>query len=187
MVKNKETLRKSMQEKLSELSKKERESISKKLQEKLFQSELWKKADSIGIYLSFGTEWDTREIIKQAWNMNKKIAIPKTIPSKKEMNFYQINDYSEVEKGHMGIEEPIVEKAQYVNKKEIDLLIVPGLIFSEKGYRIGFGGGYYDRFLADFIHPTLSLVWSNQLVESIPINQYDLPVQYILTENGFIH
>ncbi|MDN6161839.1 MAG: 5-formyltetrahydrofolate cyclo-ligase, partial [Atopostipes sp.] len=181
MIKNKKELRKEMQEKLATLSKEERENISEDLQDELFSLKLWKDAQVIGIYLSFGTEWDTRRIIEKAWNSGKKVVIPKTIPETKGMEFYQINDYSDVEKGHMGIEEPKVEETQYISKENIDLLVVPGLIFSKNGYRIGFGGGYYDRFLTDFTHSTISMVWSEQLAEKLPTNKYDLPVEYILT------
>lgn len=187
MTKTKETLRKSMQENLARLSKEERQNISKKLQNELFKLNTWKNAETIGLYLSFGTEWDTKNIVEEAFKLGKKVAIPKTIPATKGMKFYQINDFSEVKKGHFDIEEPIVEDTIYTKKNEMDLLIVPGLVFSKEGYRIGFGGGYYDRFLTDFIHPTVSLVWSKQLVENLPTNQYDLPVQYLITENGMIH
>lgn len=182
MTVTKATLRKSMQEKLAKVSEAEREEISEKIQKRLFESKLWQQADTIGIYLSFGNEWDTRTIIEKAWQSGKNVAVPKTNPAVKELNFYQINDFSEVRKGHFNLEEPIVEKTKLVEKDAIDLLIVPGLVFSKDGYRIGFGGGYYDRFLTDFIHPTVSLVWSGQLVEYLPTDWYDIPVQYLCTE-----
>lgn len=172
--------------KLAGLRDDERQEISKDLAHRLFETDLWKEAKTIGIYLSFGNEWDTRLIIEEAWQAGKKTVIPKTIPDVKGMEFYQIDNYSEVKKGHFGIQEPIIEQTTYTDKDEIDLLVVPGLVFSEDGYRIGFGGGYYDRFLTDFIHPTISLVWSGQLIDYVPTNQYDLPVQYILTEKGII-
>ena len=186
MTESKATLRKSMMKKLATLREDERQEISKKLAHHLFETKLWKEAETIGIYLSFGNEWDTRAVIEEAWRAGKKVVIPKTIPAIKGMEFYQINNYSEVKKGHFDIQEPIVEQTTQRDKNEIDLLVVPGLIFSKNGYRIGFGGGYYDRFLTDFIHPTISLVWSEQLIDDLPTNQYDLPVQYILTEKGII-
>ena len=186
MTETKANLRKSMMDKLAQIHPEEREEISTDLANRLFESELWEKAETIGIYLSFGNEWETRGIIEEAWRVGKKVAIPKTIPDVKGMKFYQMDDFSKVKKGHFNIEEPIVDQTRVVEKDQIDLLIVPGLIFSKDGYRIGFGGGYYDRFLTDFIHPTVSLVWSGQLVEYLPTNQYDLPVQYILTEHGLI-
>lgn len=186
MGETKKSLREKMLSELAELSDKDRMNISKQLQEQLFQTDLWKNAETIGIYLSFGTEWDTRAIVKEAYESGKNVAIPKTIPQTKEMDFYVVTDESQVKKGHFDIEEPIVEKATYIDKDKIDLLIVPGLIFSKDGYRIGFGGGYYDRFLTDFIHPTVSLVSRKQLKENIPINEYDIPVHYIITEDEIL-
>lgn len=186
MVVKKKDLRESMLEELGKLSEDERMTISKNLHEVLFQSDLWKKAETIGIYISFDTEWDTKKIIEEAFKSGKIVAVPKTIPETKGMKFYQIQDLSQVQKGHFGIQEPIIEKATYLDKDKIDLLVVPGLIFSEDGYRIGFGGGYYDRFLANFIHSTVSLVSRKQLREELPINHYDLPVNYLVTEEGFI-
>ena len=186
MTESKATLRKSMMKKLAELREDERKEISRELALHFFETDLWKESETIGIYLSFGNEWNTQNIIEKAWQEGKEVVIPKTIPDVKEMNFYQIDSFSEVKEGHFGIQEPIIERTIYTDKHAIDLLVVPGLIFSKDGYRIGFGGGYYDRFLTDFIHPTISLVWSEQLVDYLPTNQYDLPVQYILTEKGII-
>lgn len=186
MTVTKKVLRESMIEELGKLTEHERHAISEQLHEGLFKSNYWKNAEMIGIYVSFGTEWDTRNIIEEAFKTGKNIAIPKTIPETKEMDFYQVTDWSQVKKGHFGIQEPVIEKTTYVEKDAINLLIVPGLIFSKDGYRIGFGGGYYDRFLVDFIHPTVSLVSEKQLRETLPISNYDLPVNYLITETGII-
>lgn len=184
MATEKATLRKEMLAKLAEVNPEKRKEIEQKLLDNLLTTELWKNAQTIGIYLSFGNEWETRGIIEEAWKQGKQVTIPKTIPETKEMKFYQIDNYSQVQKGHFDIEEPIIDRTTFIEKHKIDLLIVPGVVFSADGYRVGFGGGYYDRFLTDFIHPTISLVWSEQLIQTVPTNKYDLPVQYILTEKG---
>lgn len=186
MTADKKTLRESMIKELGELKEDERQSVSKQLHDVLFQSKLWKEAETIGLYISFGIELETKSIIEEAFALGKNIVIPKTIPETKQMNFYQITDWSQVQKGHFGILEPIVEQVTYIEKDNIDLLIVPGLVFSKDGYRIGFGGGYYDRFLVNFIHPTVSLVSKRQLRDAIPINKYDIPVNYLITEDGII-
>lgn len=189
MNKTKKDWREFMIKELAQLDENQRKDISKKLQEVLFQSKLWKKAETIGLYLSFKTEWDTRNIVQEAFKQGKNVAIPKTIPDKRRLDFYQITGYSQVEKvqsGNFTIEEPIIEEAIYLDKNKIDLIIVPGLIFSKDGYRIGFGGGYYDRFLADFNNETVSLVSLKQLRDSIPTNKYDIPVKHIIAEEGLV-
>ena len=88
--------------------------------------------------------------------------------------------------GNFGISEPDTQKAKEIDKNQIDLLLVPGLIFTRDGYRIGFGGGYYDRFLTDFVQPTVSLASTKQLVDDFPVEPFDIPVNYLLTEEGFV-
>lgn len=160
----------------------ERADISKQLQENLFRSDLWQQAETIGVYLSVGDEWDTRNIVKQAFIEGKNVVVPKTIPDTKELVFYQLTDPSQTVKGNFGLEEPDITQTSPVDKDAIDLLLVPGLVFTKNGYRVGFGGGYYDRFLADFIHTTVSILHSNQFVETFPIEPFDIPVNYLITE-----
>lgn len=98
-----------------------------------------------------------------------------------------MTDWSQINKdGYFGLDEPDVKKTTPVKKDAIDLLIVPGLVFTKKGYRVGFGGGYYDRYLTDFTQPTVSLVHTKQFVEDFPIEPFDIPVQYLVTEKGII-
>lgn len=175
-----------MQLSLSKIEEKEREEISKQIQSHLFKTDLWRNAQTIGVHLSLEEEWDTREIIKRAFEEGRSVVIPKTIPDTKELIFYEITDLSQTVEGPFNLEEPDTEITQPVNKDSIDLLIVPGLAFTKNGYRIGFGGGYYDRYLADFIHPTVSLLHSNQIIDTFPIEPYDIPVNYLLTEEGLI-
>lgn len=186
MSENKNILRKLMKQELAQIDKSERLDISKQLQEILFQSELWKNAKTIGVHLSLGAEWDTRNIVEEAFKAGMNVVIPKTVPEVRRLDFYQITNQSQAEQGHFGLYEPIVEETTYVDKNKIDLLVVPGLIFSKDGYRIGFGGGYYDRYLANFTNKTISLISSKQLRESVPIRKYDIPVDYIITEKGFV-
>src|SRR5690625_598613 len=180
----KEIARKSMQLSLSKIDEQEREEISKQIQNHLFQSNVWRDAQTIGVHLSMEIEWDTREIVKRAFEEGRNVVIPKTIPDTKELIFYEITDLSQTVKGPFNLEEPDTEQTKPVDKDAIDLLIVPGLAFTKNGYRIGFGGGYYDRFLTDFIHPTVSLLHSNQIIDTFPIESYDIPVNYLVTEEG---
>jgi 5-formyltetrahydrofolate cyclo-ligase len=82
----------------------------------------------------------------------------------------------------MGLFEPITDETLSVKKNEIDLQIVPGLVFSDEGYRIGFGGGYYDRYMSDYNGATLSLAFVTQTSHKIPVEGHDIPVSKIITE-----
>ena len=145
------------------------------------------EGETIAVTISGFPEVETRHIIEAFWKMGKTVAVPKCEPAMRNMTFYAITDFSQLEKVYMGIEEPIAGRTEYVAKERIDVMIVPGVVFNEAGYRIGFGGGYYDRYLRDFRGETLSLAFEEQVVASIPVASHDIPVDIILTDEKRIH
>lgn len=156
-----------------------KEKAQEKLRERLFKSEEWQRASVIGITLSMNKELDTAPIIQRALLENKRVGIPVTF-EKGRMIFceYQLGD--PLEETSFGVLEPV--KQLDIPKKEIDLLLVPGVAFSTEGYRVGFGGGFYDRYLVDFKGTTCSLVFTVQLRDDWEPNQYDLPVNKLIIE-----
>lgn len=186
MGEEKKLARKTMLLSLSKIDETERNEISNQIQQHLFQSDLWRDAQTIGVHLSMGNEWDTREIVGRAFEEGRSVVIPKTIPDTKELVFYRIANLNQTVMGPFNLEEPDVELTEPVDKDDIDLLIVPGLVFTRNGYRIGFGGGYYDRFLANFVHPTVSILHSSQIVDTFAVEHFDIPVNYLVTEKGII-
>lgn len=186
MTASKKEIRKEMIAAFAQIDKEKHGEISRQLQERLFQSGLWQNAETIAVYLSMGDEWDTRKIVEQAFLDGKKVSVPKTIPDTKELIFYELTSPTQTVQGNFGLEEPDVAITKPVDKDAIELLIVPGLAFTQNGYRVGFGGGYYDRYLTDFIHPTASLVYTNQFIDTFPIEPFDIPVNYLITEKGII-
>lgn len=173
-------IRKQVIETLTSLTSEEKRRIEASFYEVLFSSPIWKNARSIGVTLSNGFEWNTEPIIRQAWLEGKKVGVPKSIHATRELHFYQIEQFNQVKSGYFGIREPIPEQTTRLDSNEIDLMIVPGVVYTETGYRIGFGGGYYDRLLTDYPHATVSLVHFNQLVKEIPIENHDIPVKYMI-------
>lgn len=180
----KEDLRKGMLLSLEKIGWLERNRTENDLHDHLFESDLWKNADSIGVTVSSDREWDTRTIIERAWDERKTVCVPKSIHETKVLHFYEISSFRQLEKGYFGLEEPLPEKTTRREPEDLDLMIVPGLIFTPAGYRIGYGGGYFDRLLAGFTKPTVSLLHSNQIVESFPIEAHDVPVDFLITEQG---
>ncbi|SHF61112.1 5-formyltetrahydrofolate cyclo-ligase [Ornithinibacillus halophilus] len=172
--------------KLKNIDEHEKKIIEENLTTKLTGSDLWKQANTIGITISKGFEWETKTIIEQGWAAGKTIAVPKCLPESKEMQFYSFTDYSELEVVYYNLLEPKPESNKEINSNEIDLLIVPGLLFDKKGYRIGFGGGYYDRYLVNYPNVTISLAFHEQLLDSIPTEPFDIPVQYIVTNEQIV-
>ncbi|MFS0613870.1 5-formyltetrahydrofolate cyclo-ligase [Lederbergia ruris] len=182
----KKILRRKMMQDLRELDSLQYAQRSFQIGERLYQTTEWKNAQTIGITVSRFPEVDTFSIIRMAWRQGKVVTIPKSNPIQKEMSFYQIKTFLQMEKGYSNLYEPITKETRLFPKSEIDLLIVPGLIFTMKGDRLGFGGGFYDRFLTDYQGYTMALAFSNQIKEKIPTEPYDLPVQKIVTESALI-
>lgn len=182
----KETLRIQMIKKLSALSPNKRKSIEQKLRQHLIESPFWQEADTIGLTISQGIEWNTKPIIETAWEQGKTVVVPKCYPQEKRLIFYHLTSYDELEVVYYQLQEPIPSKTKQIDQDDINLLVVPGLVFNPLGYRIGFGGGYYDRFLVHFSHKTLSLLSSQQLVYDIPIEAHDIPVDHLISEQGIL-
>lgn len=144
------------------------------------------EANTVGVTLSAFPEVDTSGLLEACWATGKSIAVPKCYPATRSMDFRLIENLDQLEVVYMKLQEPIVNKTPYIKPNAIDLLIVPGVVFSKQGFRIGFGGGYYDRFLANYGGITRSLAFDCQIAESIPVESHDLPVQGIYTESGYI-
>ncbi|MFD1018756.1 5-formyltetrahydrofolate cyclo-ligase [Thalassobacillus hwangdonensis] len=172
---------------LSELNPEDKKRIEHSFYLHLFKSDIWKKAISIGVTVSQESEWNTEPIIRQAWDENKFTVVPKCEPKSKRLDFYKLDDFDQLETVYFGLKEPDPTKTEPLKKSQIDLLIVPGLIYDRHGFRVGFGGGYYDRFLENYEGETVSLAASNQIVETIPKDEFDIPVNHLITEEGFLY
>lgn len=154
------------------------------LTDSLVNHALWKEHHSIAITLARYPEIDTHAIIERGWTEGKQIAIPKCRPKTREMDFYLYEEGMELETVYNGLLEPIPGKAKIINPKDIGLMVVPGLAYTSQGYRLGFGGGYYDRFLSSYSGVTLSIAFSEQVTDYLPVESFDVPVDWLLTEKG---
>lgn len=142
----------------------------------LVRSKAYQNAQTIATYLAFDFEYDTQLLIKQAQKDGKHLLIPKTYP-KGEMIFCPY-DKDHLVQTRFGLWEPAVANA--VDKAHIDLIHVPGLIFNQAGFRIGYGGGYYDRYLADYGGHTLSTIYAFQKA-AFQVADHDIAVQEVLS------
>ncbi|WP_377888490.1 5-formyltetrahydrofolate cyclo-ligase [Alkalihalobacillus sp. R86527] len=181
-MQTKHRLRTEMKNRLKELSDGEKRKRDDQLLEQLFTYEPYKRANTIGLTIAMKKEVDTRKIIEHAWSAGKKVAVPKCEPKDKTMTFRYLRSWDELETVYFGLQEPKPELTEECTPEQIQLLIVPGLLFDERGYRIGFGGGYYDRFLQKYSNKTVSLAYGFQLVKEIPVEPFDLPVGALITD-----
>ncbi|WP_203361752.1 5-formyltetrahydrofolate cyclo-ligase [Bacillus sp. REN10] len=179
---NKQLLRQQMKESLAKMTTLEYEQYSFQIAQQLFSLPLWQRAETIAVTVSRVPEVDTWSLITRGWEEGKKVVVPKCNPADRSMDYYQLTSFCELETVYSGLYEPDPLRTAYVEPKEIDVLLVPGLAFDQRGYRLGFGGGYFDRFLEHFQGPTLALLFSQQLLAEVPREAYDLPVQQLITE-----
>ena len=153
---NKKEFRKNQIQKLQKLSKTWEKKLDElNLYKELFKTTEWEKADNVAITLSEDFELDTFPIISTAQQQNKKVLVPKTLPNRM-MEFVELTPDVKIVRTKFGVLEP--ESENYVNKENIDLIIVPGLAFAENGARLGFGGGFYDKYLSDYRGNKVALV-----------------------------
>ncbi len=178
----KKEIRKRVLHDLRALDKSTYEQYSFEIARKLYQLPIWKRASTIALTISRSPEVDTWQIIRNGWLEGKRIVAPKCLPESKQMVFRQITSFEQLESVYFGLYEPQKMQTEEIKKQEIELMIVPGVAFNKQGYRIGFGGGYYDRYLENFNGETLSLAFSLQILQELPIEKHDIPVQSIITE-----
>ena len=154
----------------------------------LFDIEEFIDAKSVLMYVSFRTEVDTFDQLKAILCLGKKLIVPLVNSKEKTLTLYEIKDITELEPGYMGIPEPNVNEDRKVELKEIDIVVIPGTGFDTKGNRLGYGGGYYDRLLADTGKhiPKIALAFEEQIVEDIPAEPHDMKMDIIVTDERVI-
>lgn len=180
LERTKEDLRKFGIRQLQKIAKSgEKEAREQKLYQKLYESSKWQKARTIGLTMANDFEISTQPLIESAQRTGKSIVVPKTLP-KRQMAFYQVDQETLFEKSSFGVFEPISDRCY--SPDEIDLLIVPGIIFHQSGYRIGFGGGYYDRYLQKYPNATCSLVFHELINNEWLPESFDQKIQQLFTD-----
>lgn len=184
---DKKLLRKSMIEKRDAVDILYRESSDIRIKNVLLKEDYYKISKNIFIYLGFGSEINTSIYIKEFLKDGKKIYVPRIKKGSRIMEAVEISDLEDLKENNYGILEPSDEE-QAVNREVLDLIILPGVAFDEKGGRLGYGGGYYDIFLQDFsIDVTrVALAYEFQIVNSIPLEEHDIKANYIITEERII-
>lgn len=174
---DKKELRRGIRERKRAMTEEEIVSRSAALGKAFAASELYRNANTIYGYLPYNQEVRTVPMLEQALQDGKKVAVPKVIGD--EMVFIYLTDLAQVEKGYAGIPEPIANEP--VADDETALVLMPGLAFDKEGHRIGYGGGFYDRFLEkEPNHPTLALCYEFQMLPHLETEAHDIPVDCVL-------
>lgn len=155
------------------------EDCSARLAQRLFRHPAYRSARALYAYLSYNQEVRTRAILEQACKDGKRVAVPKVYGD--EMRFLWLDNLDAVAPGAYSIPEPIADGP--VADDETALILMPGLAFDLQGRRCGYGGGFYDKWLAQHPgHPLLALCYGFQVLEHLETDAHDVPVDYVIAE-----
>ena len=174
---DKTELRREIRARKRAMTEAEIEERSARLAQLFFASRAYQNAKTIYGYLPYNQEVRTVPMLERALKDGKKVAVPKVYGE--EMKFLYLDDLTAVAKGYAGIPEPIADEP--VAHDETALVLMPGLAFDPQGHRIGYGGGFYDKFLAaEPSHPTLALCYEFQMLPKLDVEDHDIPVDTVL-------
>lgn len=162
----------------------EKTALDDAVADRFLNSDMYKQCDELLVYVSLGIEVGTHSIISRALK-EKKVFCPKCYSEANVMEFYRINSFDDLSPGAYGILEPSAGEPFY-SFSDTSLCIVPALSYDKNGYRLGFGKGYYDRFLSGFNGIKTGLCYENSLCDVLPADDYDVFVDNIVTEDRII-
>ncbi|MBQ8359628.1 MAG: 5-formyltetrahydrofolate cyclo-ligase [Oscillospiraceae bacterium] len=174
---DKTALRRMIREKKRAMTEDQIVAASERLTQLFLACPQYAQAKTIYGYLPYNQEVRTVPILEQALADGKRVAVPKIYGD--EMRFIYMTDLSKVEKNQWGIPEPVADEPE--GDDPTALVLMPGLAFDPAGHRIGYGGGYYDKFLEkEPGHPTVALCYEFQMLPAIETDEYDIPVDCVL-------
>lgn len=170
----------------SQLTADEKKSLDMRIFNRLTNLWLYRECGTLLTYVSTDMEVDTRALIGDALTRSKRVAVPRCIPGLHEMEFYYITSFDDLQKGAYGILEPIKSKCEKFADLNDGLCIIPALAFDEQGDRLGFGKGYYDRFLSRFKGDTAGICYECCISDRLPHGRFDRCADIVVTEKRVI-
>lgn len=180
----KKELRREIKKILSALSPEYCITADKKIFEHIIATEGFQKASTVFCFVGTKAEIDTRPIIEEAWKRGKQVCVPRCI-SMGHMEAYAIESWDDLQEGSYGIQEP-KSGCPFIEPKEIDFAIIPCLSCNHEGYRLGYGGGFYDRYLERMSCPNAVICRAKLMVEGIPVDEFDKKADIVITENELL-
>ena len=154
---------------------------SEKIGKKLKKIQAFRDAQKIGAYYPIGSEIPTQDIIQELLSEGKEVFLPRVLGE--NMDFKKISDFSSLENGSFDIMEP---KIECETENNLDVILVPTVGITPKGVRLGYGYGFYDRFLTNHKTSTISLTLEKQVVKNIPKSDHDMLIDWVVTEDRVI-
>jgi len=185
----KDTLRKNMLHQRRNMEMQEVDTFSNKITETIMKLPQFINGKNIMLYLSFNKEVNTYPLAAWCLDNGKTVIAPYCIQSTKQIIPFKLSNLtSDLTKSTFGIMEPKITLLEKFNIEDIDLIVVPGVVFDKNCNRIGFGAGYYDRFLVKKSKKTsiIGIAYDYQITDNIPTDKYDVPLDFIITEKKII-
>lgn len=186
----KRELRSSLRAERDAIDPDERRAIDRRIGASVTALPEWGRARLVLVYLAVGSEVETRGIIHAAWREGKLVALPR-VTGPRRMTWYQVDDLDGLEKSKFGVLEPPAQRRAEVNPADAGpraLAVVPGLTFDRRGYRLGYGGGFYDTFLNGFEGFSAGICRERTLLDELAaVAEHDVPVDAVLTESETLY
>lgn len=191
MPDSKKRLRSAFRALREDLGADERARVDEQIFQQVTRLPEYKAASCLLTYLSFGSEVDTRGVIRDAWAQGKAVALPRCVPGTRQMTWHCVESFDGLIVSPFGVEEPAPDEATQIDPAALSehaLALVPGLTFDMQGYRLGYGGGFYDVFLSSFPGVAIGLCRECQISDRIEVlDAHDLPVSTVVTESRVLH
>lgn len=187
IVVRKRSMRKHLLEQRAGLGEAERERMDWDIAQSVVDTAWWQSAQTVFTYLSFGSEVDTRRLIRETWDAQKTVALPWCVPHTRDLRWFAVDSFDGLVRSELGIEEPVPDPAHEVDVKgdASSLALVPALTFDRAGYRLGYGGGFYDGLLAGFRGVSIGLCRDGFLIDDLDamglLESHDRPVDAVAT------
>lgn len=181
---SKKELRSFVDAKREKLSSAEKYSMDNCIFEKVIDHKSYVSANVLFIYVSYKNEVNTHNIIKHALENNKILCVPKIISLREGMKAIRIRSFDDLKEGKYGILEPELDEEKIISPEYIDLLLMPGVAFDFNGGRVGYGGGFYDRFLNQVRGDSkkIALAYSFQIFDKVPMDESDMRIDEVITD-----
>ena len=184
----KKLIRTSILEKRNSLTTREIKEAEQLIINNLMKLNQFMQSQNVFCYLSFRSEVPTKGIIAHCQQQGKNVYIPVCVNETKEMTISLYDHEVNLAASNYGVQEPTKETIKIADRDILDTAIVPGAVFDSRGYRIGYGAGYYDKFFAHTKKKIykIALAFSFQIIDEVPTDDFDIPVDCIITEQGIV-
>ncbi|MCI4625713.1 MAG: 5-formyltetrahydrofolate cyclo-ligase [Candidatus Magnetoovum sp. WYHC-5] len=183
---DKDFLRKKILAIRNKIDKEIRKTKDEKIAQNLFSQTEYINARQVMFFASFKSEPNTLPMIARALTQGKRVVVPRVNIKERWLDIFEIKDLDELKPGCMNIPEPAVGDERLFDKRGLELIVMPGVVFDSRGGRIGYGGGYYDKLLGQMESkpPLIALAYVEQIVDSVPVLEHDVLVDKIITDEG---